>query len=70
MSYETLVAQIKALPEECLNDASQYINYLLFQYGLNKMNSIMESDDEFNTKMQKGYDDMKAGRVKPLKQAF
>ncbi len=70
MSYETVMEQIKALPEECLDDASKYIDFLLYQYGLNKMNSLMETEEEFNKKMQKGYDDKAQGRVKPLKEAF
>lgn len=67
MSYEAVVEQVRALPEDCLEDLSKYMQFLLYQYSLTKMS---ESDAEFNSKMQKGYDDMLQGRVKPLKEAF
>ncbi len=70
MSYEAVVEQVKTLPEACLEDVSKYMTFLLYQYGLSKMNSLMENDDEFNLKMQKGYDDMLHGRTKPLKETF
>lgn len=70
MSYEAVMEQVRALPEACLEDASKYIDFLLYQYGLNKMNSLIESEEEFNMKMKKGCEDMAEGRVKPLKEAF
>lgn len=70
MSYETIVEQVRTLPEDCLEDLSKYMQFLLYQYSLNKMNNLAETDEEFNAKMQNGYDDMLAGRVKPLKDAF
>ena len=70
MSYETIVEQIRSLPEDCLEDLSKYMQFLLYQYSLNKMNNLTETDEEFDAKMQKGYDDMLAGRVKPLNKAF
>ena len=70
MSYETLVAQVKKLPEECLEDASKYIEFLLYQYSLQKMSNLVKTDEEFNRDMQNGLDDIKAGRVKPLDEAF
>ena len=38
MSYETLVKQIKTLPEACIEEVSKYIDYVLFQYNLENMN--------------------------------
>lgn len=70
MSYETVVEQVRTLPEDCLEDLSKYMQFLLYQYSLNKMNNLTETDEEFDAKMQKGYDDMLAGRVKPLNKAF
>lgn len=70
MSYETVVEQVRTLPEDCLEDLSKYMQFLLYQYSLNKMNNLTETDEEFNAKMQKGYDDMVSGRVKPLRDAF
>ena len=34
------------------------------------LSQLIESDEEFNTNMQQGYDDMKGGRVTPLKETF
>lgn len=72
MSYETLVAQVKTLPEACLEEASKYIEYLLYQYNLNHLNMdpLIETEEEFNTNMRKGLEDAKAGRVQPIKEAF
>ena len=72
MSYETLVDQVKTLPEACLEEASKYIDYLLYQYNLNNMNMdpLIETEEEFNTNMRKGLEDAKAGRVQPIKEAF
>ena len=72
MSYETLVDQVKTLPEACLEEASKYIDYLLYQYNLNNMNMdpLIETEEEFNANMRKGLEDAKAGRVQPRKEAF
>ena len=70
MSYETLLAEVKTLPEECLEDVSKYIKFLLYQYAQNSMESLIKTDEQFNRDMQKGLDDIKAGRVKPVDEAF
>ena len=72
MSYETLVDQVKTLPEACLEEASKYIDYLLYQYNLNNMNMdpLIETEEEFNANMRKGLEDAKSGRVQPIKEAF
>ena len=70
MSYETVMEKVKTLPESCLEAASDYLDFLLYQYGLSKMNSLTETEEIFNAKMQKGYDDAIQGRTKPLDQAF
>ena len=70
MSYDAVMEKVKTLPEPCLEAASNYLDFLLYQYGLNKMNSLCESEKVFNEKMQKGYEDAVDGRVKPLDQAF
>ncbi len=70
MSYDTVMEKVKTLPEPCLEAAANYLDYLLYQYSLSVMNSLTESEEEFNAKMQKGYDDAMQGRVKPLDQAF
>ena len=69
-AYEMVMEQVRALPEDCLEDVSKYMNFLIYQHNINKMNSLVESENEFNAKMLKGYDDMVQGRVKPLKDAF
>ena len=70
MSYETVIKQIKTLPEACLDDVSKYLDFLLYQYAQKRLNPLIESDEEFKAKMQKGFDDMKKGRVTPVKEAF
>jgi predicted transcriptional regulator len=72
MSYDTLVKQVKTLPEACIEQVSKYIDYVLFQYNLDNMNMepLKETDEEFNANMQKGLEDAKAGRVQPLDEAF
>lgn len=72
MSYDTLVKQVKTLPEACIEQVSNYIDYVLFQYNLDNMNMepLKETDEEFNANMQKGLEDAKAGRVQPLDEAF
>ena len=72
MSYESLVKQVKTLPEECIEEVSKYIDYILFQYNLNNMNMdpLIETEEEFNANMRKGLEDAKAGRVQPLDEAF
>ncbi|MBR1640239.1 MAG: hypothetical protein IJ688_12710 [Treponema sp.] len=70
MSYDTVMEKVKTLPEPCLEAASNYLDYLLYQYGLSKMNSLTESEEDFNAKMQQGYDDAINGRVKPIDEAF
>ena len=70
MSYEAVLEKVKTLPESCLEAASNYLDFLLYQYGLSKMNSLVESDEVFNAKMQKGYEDAMEGRCKPVDLAF
>lgn len=70
MSYDTVIEKVRALPESCLEAAENYLDFLLYQYGLRKMNSLSESEEVFNAKMQKGYDDAIQGHVKPVNQAF
>ena len=70
MSYDKVVEKVKTLPEPCLEAAANYLDFLLYQYALSKMNSLTESEDVFNAKMQKGYDDAMQDRVKPIDQAF
>ena len=70
MSYDTVVEKVTTLPESCLEDVSKYLDFLRYQYEQAMMAPLVESDEEFNASIQQGYDDMKAGRVTPLKEAF
>ena len=70
MSYEAVAEQVRNLPEDCLEDVSRYISFLMYRRDLDRMNSLVESEEEFNANMQKGYDDIVQGRVQPLKEAF
>lgn len=70
MTYDTVIEKVKTLPESCLEDVSKYLDFLHYQYEQTKMAPLVESDEEFNASMQQGFDDLKAGRVTPLKEAF
>ena len=35
MSYDTIVEQIKAVPQECLVDIENYIQFVLYRYNQN-----------------------------------
>ncbi len=34
MSYDTMVEQIKAVPQECLEEIENYIQFVLYRYTL------------------------------------
>lgn len=70
MSYDSVCEQVKTLPEVCLEDASKYLTFLLYQYNQSQFENLAESEEEFSAKMQKGFDDMKNGCVTPLNEAF
>ena len=35
MSYDTMVEQIKKVPQECLADIENYIQFILYRYNQN-----------------------------------
>ena len=43
---------------------------MLYIYAQKNLRSLIESNEEFETKMQKGFDDMKEGHVTPIRKAF
>ena len=45
----------KPLSESCHEETTIYLDFHLYQYGINKINSLVESDEVFNAKIQKGY---------------
>ena len=52
MSYEAVAEQVRNLPEDCLEDVSKYISFLMYRRGLDKMNSLVESDTQTTTSSQ------------------
>lgn len=70
MSYETVIDQVKSLPENYLEDVSRYIEFLLYQQEQGHMSPMIESDEVFEQKMERGYADAIEGRVKPLVEVF
>lgn len=70
MSYDSVLEQVKSLPEECLDDVSRYMQFLVYQYVQNQINSLIESDEVFEAKMEKGLEDVKTSRVTPINKAF
>ena len=70
MSYETVIDQIKSLPESSLEEVSRYIEFLLYQQEQVDMAPLIELDEVFEEKMQRGYADAIEGRGKPLEEVF
>ena len=50
MSYETLVEQIKTLPDVCLEDISKYVQFLMYQYGHEKMSPLKDAFEEIESR--------------------
>ncbi len=70
MSYETVIDQVKSLPENYLEDVSKYIEFLLYRQEKESMAPLIETDDVFNQKMEQGYADAIEGRGRPLDEVF
>ena len=70
MSYETVIDQVKSLPESSLEEVSRYIEFLLYQQEQADMAPLIESDEVFEEKMERGYTDAIEGRGKPLEEFF
>ena len=47
MSYATLENKIRALPEECLDEVSDYIDYILFRMQMKKKTSTTQDKSDF-----------------------
>ena len=58
------------LAESCLEDVSKYLDFIRYQYVQTTTATLVEFNVEFEASMQQGFDDMKAGRITPLKEAF
>ena len=70
MSYETVIDQVKSLPESSLEEVSRYIEFLLYQQEQADMALLIESDEVFEEKMERGYADAIEGRGKPMDEVF
>lgn len=70
MSYESVVEQLKILPEVCLDDVSKYLEFILYKYEKNKFQSLVETTAEFEEKLQRGFDDLENGNVTSLEDAI
>ena len=70
MSYETVIDQVKSLPESSLEEVSRYIEFLLYQQEQADMAPLIESDEVFEEKMERGYADAIEGRGQPLEEVF
>ncbi len=66
MSYESVVEQLKILPEVCLDEVSKYLEFILYKYEKNNFQSLVETTDEFEEKLQRGFDDLENGNVTSL----
>lgn len=70
MSYESVVEQLKILPEVCLDEVSKYLEFILYKYGKNNFQSLVETTAEFEEKLHRGFDDLENGNVTPLEDAI
>lgn len=70
MSYESVVEQLKILPEVCLDDVSKYLEFILYKYEKNNFQSLVETTVEFEEKLQRGFDDLENGNVTSLEDAI
>ena len=62
MSYETLEKQIRALPEDCLDDVSHYVEFILYRLQLrDKKQQASDLSDYFGI-MKNMPDGLKAQR--------
>ena len=66
MSYESVVEQLKILPEVCLDEVSKYLEFIFYKYEKNNFQSLVETTDEFEEKLQRGFDDLENGNVTSL----
>ena len=48
MTYTKLEEKLRALPEECLEEVSQYVEFVLFKYEKEKKNENSKNRDEWN----------------------
>ena len=39
MSYDSMVEQIKSVPQECLEEIENYIQFVLYRYALTEKNN-------------------------------
>ena len=50
MSYDTMVEQIKSVPQECLEEIENYIQFVLYRYALTvKSNKEKNLSKHFGT---------------------
>lgn len=70
MSYDVLEKELRLLPESYFEDVSKYIQFLLYQYEQERMTPLVESNEDFQSKMRMGLDDVREGRYSPLEEAF
>ena len=70
MSYESVIDQVKSLPESSLDEVSRYIEFLLYQQEQADMAPLIESDEVLEEKMERGYADAIEGRGKPMDEVF
>ncbi len=70
MSYESVIDQIKSLPESSLEEVLRYIEFLLYQQEQADKAILIESDEVFEENMERGYADAIEGRGKSLDEVF
>lgn len=49
-----------------MDEVSKYLEFILYKYEKNNFQSLVETTDEFEEKLQRGFDDLENGNVTSL----
>ena len=55
MTYTKLEEKLRALPEECLEEVSQYVEFVLFKYEKEKKNENSKNENSKNENSKNTY---------------
>ncbi|MCQ2595843.1 MAG: DUF2281 domain-containing protein [Treponemataceae bacterium] len=47
MSYDVMIEQIKSMPQECLADLENYIEYIMYKYNLPSQNNSKNDKSQY-----------------------
>ncbi|MBP5519429.1 MAG: hypothetical protein J6X84_02460 [Treponema sp.] len=74
MTNTNTVVLERKVPVQLVDQISDYIDYLCFKFEQNSfpksINLSAMTEQQFNAEIQKGYDEMLAGKGRPAKEVF